>query len=92
MTATLLVRHTVQSYDAWKPAFDGHEANRREHGASGHRVLHDGNNVTVLIDFPDRASAEGFASDPALKEVMTKAGVTSAPEVGLLEADESKSY
>jgi len=32
MTATLLVRHTVESYDDWKPVFDGHEANRRLHG------------------------------------------------------------
>ena len=92
MTATLLVRHTVESYDAWKPVFDGHEVNRRSHGASGHRVLHDGNQVTLLIDFPDRASAEGFASDPALPEVMSKAGVVGAPEIALLEPSEQLSY
>ena len=39
MTATLLVRHTVDSYDDWKHVFDGHEANRRLHGATGHRTL-----------------------------------------------------
>jgi hypothetical protein len=92
MTATLLVRHTVESYNAWKPLFDEHEASRRSHGASGHRVLHDGNNVTVLIDFPDRASADGFTSDAALADVMKRAGVTSAPDISLLDAEESKSY
>ena len=92
MAATLLVRHTVESYDAWKPVFDGHEVNRRSRGASGHRVLHDGNQVTLLIDFPDRASAEGFASDPALPEVMSKAGVVGAPEIALLEPSEQLSY
>jgi hypothetical protein len=92
MTATLLVRHTVENYNDWKPVFDGHEANRRLHGAAGHRVLHDGNQVTLLIDFPDRASAEGFASDPALPDVMSKAGVTGAPEIAFLEASEQVSY
>ena len=30
----------------------------------GTGVLPDGNQVTVLIDFPDRGLAEGFAFDP----------------------------
>jgi hypothetical protein len=92
MTATLLVRHSVESYDDWKPVFDGHEASRRLHGASGHRVLRDGNQVTILIDFPDRGLAEGFASDPTLPEVMSKAGVVGAPEIAILEASEQLSY
>jgi hypothetical protein len=92
MTATLLVRHTVESYDDWKSVFDGHEANRRLHGASGHRVPHDGNQVTILIDFPDRGLAEGFASDPSLPEVMSKAGVGGAPEIAFLQPSEQLSY
>ena len=92
MTATLLVRHTVDSYDDWKPIFDGHQVNRRQHGATGHRVLHDGNQVTILIDFPDRGLAEGFASDPALPEVMSKGGVTGAPDIAYLESSEQLSY
>ena len=35
MTATLLVPHGVESYDDWRPVFDGHEASRRRHGAPG---------------------------------------------------------
>ena len=92
MTATLLVRHTVDSYDDWKPIFDGHQVNRRQHGATGHRVLHDGNQVTILIDFPDRGLAEGFASDPALPEVMSKGGVTGAPDIAYLESSEQLNY
>jgi hypothetical protein len=92
MIATLLVRHTVESYDDWKPFFDGHEGSRRLHGASGHRVLRDGNQVTILIDFPDRASADGFAADPELPEVMSKAGVIGAPEIAILESPEQISY
>ena len=58
------MRHTVESYDDCKPVFDGHEANRRLHGATGHRVLHD---------------------------VMSKAGVTGAPEIAFLEPVEQLS-
>jgi|BarGraNGADG00212_1021973.scaffolds.fasta_scaffold230816_1 hypothetical protein len=92
MTATLHVRQTVESYEDWKPAFDGHESSRRLHGASKHRVLRDGNNVTVLIDFPDRAAAEGFGADPSLREVMSKAGVIGAPDITLLEPVEEITY
>jgi hypothetical protein len=92
LTTTLLVRHTVESYHYWRPVFAGHEANRRLHGATGHRVLRDGNQVTILIDFPDRSLAEGFAADPALPEVMSKGGVTGAPDIAFLESCEQISY
>ena len=92
MSATLLVRHSVESYDDWKPVFDAHEASCRRHGATAHRVLHDGNQMTILIDFPDRGLAEGFASDPTLPEVKSKAGVVGAPEIAFLEPSEQLSY
>ena len=92
MSTTLHVRHTVEDYDAWKIGFDAHEDGRRGHGATGHRLLHDGNKVTILIDFPDREAAEGFASDSALREVMAKAGVVGAPEISYLESVEEISY
>jgi hypothetical protein len=62
------------------------------HAASGHRVRHDDNQVTLLIDFADRASAEGIASDPALPEVMSEAGVVGALEMAFLEHSEQLSY
>ena len=91
MTATLLVRHSVERYDDWKPVLDGHEASRRRHGATGHRVLHDGNQVTLLIDIPDRRLAEGFASDPPLPEVTSTARVVGAPEIAFLGPSEQLS-
>ena len=92
MTATLNVRHTVANYDEWKLGFDGHESSRRLHGATGHRLSHDGNTVTVAIDFPDRASAGAFAEDPTLREAMSKAGVIGAPQVDIMDAVESLTY
>ena len=80
---TLAVRQSVADYDKWEAAFDGHEKVRRSHGATGHRVLRDGDDVLVLVEFPDTASAQSFRSDPTLREVMTAAGVIGAPEITL---------
>ena len=89
---TLAVRHTVRDYDSWKGGFDAHESARRHHGATGHRVLRDGNDILVLIDFdtPDQAAA--FSADPALKEAMANAGVTSAPDITVREDAEGLRY
>ena len=92
MSAVLRVTHTVEDIDDWKAVFDNHESNRRLHGATAHRVLRDGNEVTIAIDFPDRASAEAFAKDPSLKEAMSKAGVTSAPQLAYFDTVEAVKY
>jgi len=92
MSATLHVRHTVEDFDNWKLGFDGHDSNRRLHGATGHRLLRDGNAITILIDFPDVAAAKAFAEDPSLPEAMSKAGVVGAPELSFLSTVEEVSY
>lgn len=81
---TLAVRHTVSDFDTWKSAFDEHATVRTGHGATGQRVLHDGNAILVLIDFPDAGSAQAFMSDPSLAEAMAKGGVVGAPDVSVL--------
>jgi hypothetical protein len=81
---TLAVRHSVSDFDTWKTAFDGHASVRDGHGATGSRVLHDGNAILVLIDFPDAASAQSFMADPSLAEAMAKGGVVGAPDVSVL--------
>jgi hypothetical protein len=91
MTATLLVRHSVESYDDWQPVFDGHEASRRRHGATGPGVLPYGNQVSILIDFPARGLAAGFAFDPTLPDLMSRAGVVNAPEIAFVELSEQLS-
>ena len=91
----LSVKHTVADFDAWKLVFDEHAANRKEHGATGHRLarsLDDPNSLTVLTMFPDRTSAEGFVADPSLREVMSRAGVTSEPTIEFLEVTEEAPY
>lgn len=89
---TLIVQHTVEDFATWKSGFDGHQDSRRQHGATRHRVLRDGNSVTALIDFPDHDSANGFAHDPALREAMVKAGVTGRPAITVSDEVEAISY
>jgi hypothetical protein len=81
---TLAVRHTVSDFGTWKSSFDEHSSVRAQHGATGQRVLHDGNAVLVLIDFPDAASAQAFMADPGLADAMAKGGVVGAPDVSVL--------
>lgn len=81
---TLAVRHSVNDFDTWKSAFDGHASVRDSHGATAARVLHDGNAVLVIIDFPDAASAQAFMADPSLATAMAEGGVVGAPEVSIL--------
>jgi hypothetical protein len=91
----LSVKHTVTDFDAWKLVFDEHAANRKEHGATGHRLaqsLDDPNALTVLVMFPDRAGAEGFLADASLREAMSSAGVTSEPTVEFLDVTEEVPY
>ena len=89
---TLAVRHTVQDFDTWKAAFDAHAAARRGHGATGHRVLRDGQDLLVLIDFDTPEHAGAFTTDPSLKQAMADAGVTSAPDITVREEAEGLRY
>ena len=89
---TLAVRHTVQDFGVWKSAFDAHAAARRSHGATGHRVLRDGQDVLVLIDFDTQEQAGAFTADPSLKDAMAKAGLTSTPDITVREETEGLRY
>jgi hypothetical protein len=89
---TLVVQHSVADFDTWKTSFDAHSSIRAGHGATSHRVLHDGNDVIVLIEFPDAVSVEAFATDPSLAEAMKNGGVVSAPQRSVVEEAEVVTY
>jgi heme-degrading monooxygenase HmoA len=82
------IRHTIADYAKWHAGFDAHEAARRAAGATGvnqvYRDVENPNQITVMLEWDNAENARKFASDPALKEVMQAAGVTSAPEVYFL--------
>jgi hypothetical protein len=88
MSATLIVRHNVADYAAWRKAYTEADAIRAKHGCTGERVLQspsDPNDVVATHEFPSVAQAEAFASDPALGAAMQSAGVVGTPRVEIFQ-------
>jgi hypothetical protein len=91
----IIVQHHVRDYDTWKPVFDEHGEVRRRHGATGHTIYRgadDPNDITIVNEFPSRAEAEAFATDPSLKEAMERGGVTGEPRITWAEEAETTDY
>ena len=82
--ATIVVTHKVESYEKWKPVYDGTAAWKSKFGWKQGTVLTadgDRNNVTVIEDFDSIEHAKKFASSPDLKAAMGKAGVMGPPDI-----------
>ncbi|MDQ1426222.1 MAG: hypothetical protein QOD72_3720 [Acidimicrobiaceae bacterium] len=89
MSTTLLVRHTVADYDAWRVVYDEAEAIRAQHGCTGQRVLRlpaDANDVMITHEFPAVDQAVAFTNDANFGAAMQRAGVTSAPRIEIFES------
>ena len=89
MSATLVVRHTVNDYATWRPVYDDLEPLRVQHGCTGKRVLSipgDTNDLLITHDFPTVEQASAFAHDPALRDGMERAGVAGAPRIEIFES------
>lgn len=89
MTGTLIVRHTVADYDAWRSVYEEVGDLRDKHGCTAERVLRlpaDGNDVAVIHDFPTVEAAESFAADPELGAAMQRAGVAGPPRIEIFAA------
>ncbi len=84
----LNVRHTAADYAKWRVGFDAHEPARRAAGATGvqqvYRDVENPNAITIVMEWDSAEKARKFAQDPALRQVMEKAGVIGAPEVRFL--------
>jgi hypothetical protein len=82
--ATLLVRHEVEDYAAWRSAYETVEGLRKEHGCTKAEVLIDPvdkRDVFVLHRFPTLDQAQAFAGSSQLREAMGRAGVKGAPRI-----------
>jgi len=89
MSATLVVRHTVNDYVIWRPVYDELESLRVQHGCTDKRVMSapgDKNDLLITHDFPTVEQASAFAHDPALREGMERAGVAGAPRIEIFES------
>lgn len=84
---SLLIRHKVKAYDAWKAVFDEHEPTRRANGSQGGRIFRSAvapPEVLVLLKWDDLERARLFADSDDLREAMERAGVIDRPDVWLL--------
>jgi hypothetical protein len=84
MSATLVIRHRVDEYAAWRELYDSLDYLRAQHGCTEDRVwqLNDNaNDVLVTHDFATADQAAGFAGDPELAAGMARGGVTGAPKI-----------
>lgn len=82
--ATLIVRHRVDDYSAWRSAYDGVQGLRQQHGCTGDEVLVDAGDkqeVFVVHRFPTVEQAEAFATSDELRQAMGRAGVAGPPRI-----------
>jgi hypothetical protein len=85
---TLLIRHRVEDYAAWKVAFDQHATTRRANGSQGGQLFRnadDSNDVVILLAWDVMERARLFADSDDLREAMTRAGVASCQDIWFLE-------
>lgn len=86
-SATLIARHRVQDYDAWRKVYDNLDGARREYGCTDDEVLvdpEDRREVFVLHRFSTLEQAHAFAGSTELKEAMEHGGVIGAPRIEIV--------
>ncbi|WP_254535141.1 antibiotic biosynthesis monooxygenase [Halomarina litorea] len=89
----VLIRHTVEDYERWKPYFDDHAGVRAEGGERGYRLFRtfeDPNEVVILFEWDTGDNARAFLESEDLRERMHEAGVLGTPEVAILDELEAK--
>ncbi len=88
MSVYVFVKHKVEDYGRWKPLYDEHGAVRKKLGSTGatvYQVQGNPNELVIMTEWPDMESAQSFAQDPNLPQVMQRAGVIGQPEIYFLE-------
>lgn len=86
--ATIIMSHDVADYAAWKPVYEADSARRDEAGFKELAVgtASDNPNKVYIIWDGDQAIMDKMLQDPDLKARMEEAGVTSAPEVTIINS------
>jgi hypothetical protein len=86
--STIIVRHTVKDYDAWRPVYDEHASTRNHYGISDislHRDHERPNDIVIVFRTDDLARASEFFASEDLRQTMERAGVVSEPGVWILD-------
>ena len=80
----VVIKHTVADYNVWKPFFEADSTNRNAAGLhliGLARGIENENEVEIPFMIDDVQKAKAFTTNPVLKDVMQKGGVTSAPSI-----------
>lgn len=83
-SAAVVITHEVESYDAWKSAFDRHATTRKGAGvvaAHVNRHAEHPNRVSVYLGATDRSQLSAFIGSTDLMETMRAAGVMGPPHI-----------
>lgn len=91
---SLLIRHRVANYPAWKAAFDEHESTRRANGSQAERLFcdpADPRQLFLFLEWDDLERARLFIDSDDLREALAQAGVTDDPDIWLLADPECPS-
>lgn len=91
----MMVSHKVANLDAWFEGYTSAATLRAQGGIVGeaaNQVLDDTGTVLVYHQAESQDALRAFMANPALKDVMQKAGVTSAPQVTFVTGGWSKRY
>jgi hypothetical protein len=82
----------VKDFDTWKPYFVG-DAKRQRDASATHwhlaRNQQDKNELFIIFDCQDIDKAKSVFSEPALADLMKKAGVIDQPTLFFVEDIES---
>ena len=85
--AIVIAHHKVKNFAKWKPYFDADAKRRKDAGikmlAMG-RKSSDLNDVYFVWDIKDVKKFQAMGKDPAMKDLMKKAGVISNLSVTVL--------
>ena len=90
----ILIRHKVEDYAKWKPAFDEHGATRQAKGSKGARLFRnadDPNEVLILFEWDNMERARQFIQSEDLRQTMQRAGVSDQPDLYYLDEVEQLS-
>ncbi len=92
---SMLVRHKVKDFTAWKRGYDSDLPNRIEAGLTEtylFRSAGDPNEVIILFEAKDLDRARKFAASADLRTTMEKAGVIDKPDIYFLYEEKTGVY
>lgn len=86
--ATMIIKHRVANFEAWKAVFDDMKPLRVRHGWISTRVLRDAtdpNLVTIVNHARDLEGIKRYGSSPELRSAMAKGGVQGPLEISFCD-------